>query len=133
MEPADASAAEAALREAREEVGLDADAAGVEVIGDLESFVIPVSSFRVHPVLAVAARRPEVVPDPREVAAVLEVPLRTFLPDAPIEQVQSDREGRRFRYGAYPFRHYRIWGATARILGQLGAIVEPGMGAPARR
>src|SRR5436190_8732126 len=41
-ESTDADAAATALREAHEEVGLDADAAGVRVVGLLEPFWIPV-------------------------------------------------------------------------------------------
>src|SRR6187431_3330197 len=58
-EPEDVDMAATALREAAEEVALDPVAAGVEVIGRLERFWIPVSDFEVHPVIALAARRPE--------------------------------------------------------------------------
>ena len=54
----DADIAATALREAAEEVGLDAEAAGVRVVGLLERFWIPVSDFDVTPVVAVADRRP---------------------------------------------------------------------------
>ena len=55
FEAGDADAAAAALREAAEEVGLDAEAAGVRVVGELETFWIPISDYRVTPVLAIAA------------------------------------------------------------------------------
>ena len=57
-EPDDIDIAATALREAAEEVGLDAVAADVRVIRLLDRFVIPVSEFDVTPVLAVASRRP---------------------------------------------------------------------------
>ena len=52
-EDGDADPAATALREAREEVGLDADAAGVRVVGTLGEVFIPVSDFRIT-----ADRRP---------------------------------------------------------------------------
>ena len=119
------SAAAAALREAVEEVGLDPVAAGVRVIGELEPFWIPISDYRVTPVLAIADRRPVLTAAPDEVAEVLTARLAAFLPDAPIELVETEIRGFKLRFGAYPVGGLRVWGATARILGQLGAIVGP--------
>lgn len=124
LEPADAGdVVAAALREAREEVGLDAEAAGVHVVGALEAFWIPVSDFHVTPVLAIAARRPAYRAQPTEVARILEAPLAAFTPGARIEVVERDVRGWRLRYGAYPVEDLLVWGATARVLGQLGALV----------
>src|SRR4051794_13865601 len=55
-----------ALREAAEEIGLDAAAAGVRVIGRLGEVFIPVSDFQITPIVAVAARVPILRPDPAE-------------------------------------------------------------------
>jgi 8-oxo-dGTP pyrophosphatase MutT (NUDIX family) len=122
-EPGDASMAATALREAAEEVALDARAAGVEVIAELETFWIPVSDFRVTPVVAVARNRPLLSPSPDEVARILEAPLAAFLPGAPIEIVEREIRGWQIRYGAYAIDGLLVWGATARVLGQLGAIL----------
>ena len=112
-----------ALREAAEEVGLDADAAGVATLGVLETVDVRVSGFMMVPVLAVAEREPQLTADVREVARLLTVPVRHFLPDAPVEIVEEDRDGWRLRYGAYPVAGHRVWGATGRALGQLGAVL----------
>lgn len=111
----------AALREAREEVGLSVDEAGVSVVGTLAPIDVRVSGFRVHPVVATAAHEPALVPDRREVAAIIGADIDAFLPGAPIETVIEERDGVRLRYGAYPVGRYRVWGATARIMGGLGA------------
>ena len=66
---------------------------------------------------------PVLTPDPREVAAILRVPVRHFLPGAPIEIVEAERDGWRLRYGAFPVGEHHVWGATARVLGQLGAVL----------
>lgn len=112
-----------AIREASEEVGLDPVAAGVAVIGELETFWIPVSGYRVRPVLAVAARRPALTPSPDEVASIVRAPLAAFLPDAAIEIVETTVRDFPLRFGAYPVGGHLVWGATARILGQLGALL----------
>jgi len=104
-------------------VGLDADAAGVRIVGVLEQFWIPVSDFRVTPVLAIAERRPVLAASPSEVARIVEAPLAAFLPDAEIEVVERTIRNWPLRYGAYPVDGLRVWGATARVLGQLGAIL----------
>jgi 8-oxo-dGTP pyrophosphatase MutT (NUDIX family) len=122
-EPGDADPAATALREAAEEVALDPVAAGVRVVGSLEPFWIPVSDYQVTPVVAIAEHRPMLAASPHEVARIVEAPLRCFLPGAPIETVERTVRGWRLRYGAYRVDDLGVWGATARILGQLGAIV----------
>ncbi len=123
VEPGDADIVATALREAAEEVGLDAGAAGVRVVGTLEPFWIPVSDYHVTPVVALAERRPAYVAQPTEVARILEAPLTAFLPGAPIVMVERELRGWRLRYGAYPIEDLLVWGATARVLGQLGALL----------
>jgi 8-oxo-dGTP pyrophosphatase MutT (NUDIX family) len=125
VEEGDADAAAAALREAAEEVGLDPVAAEVRVVGELETFWIPVSDYRVTPVLAIARRRPELVASPDEVEEILRAPLAAFIAGTPIELVETEIRGFPLRFGAYPANGVRVWGATARILGQLGAVVGP--------
>jgi 8-oxo-dGTP pyrophosphatase MutT (NUDIX family) len=123
VEPGDESAGATALREAREEVGLDIIAAGVSVVGELETFWIPVSGYRVTPVVAIARRRPTLVAAPEEVEAIATAPVAAFLPGAPIELVEATVRDFPIRFGAYPVAGLRVWGATARILGQLGAVL----------
>ena len=127
-EPGDADVTATALREAAEEVGLDAVAAGVEILGTLEPVWIPVSGFRLTPVLAFARRRPIFTAAPAEVERIVEAPLAAFLPGAEIRRVEAQVGERLLRYGAYPIEDLLVWGATARVLGQLGAIL--GMDSP---
>ena len=122
-EPGDADIVATALREAAEEIALDADAAGVRVIGLLERFWIPVSDFEVHPVVAVAAARPSLTASPAEVARILEPRMEGFLPDAPIVMVERTIRDWPLRYGAYEVDGLSVWGATARVLSQLGAVL----------
>jgi 8-oxo-dGTP pyrophosphatase MutT (NUDIX family) len=123
VDPGDDFPVGTALREAAEEIGLDAAAAGVEVLGLLGAVDVRVSGFLLMPVVAVAAREPQLRADEHEVARILRVPVLHFLPEAPIEIVEAERDGWRLRYGAFPVGEHRIWGATARVLGQLGAVL----------
>jgi 8-oxo-dGTP pyrophosphatase MutT (NUDIX family) len=122
-EPDDSFPIGTALREAQEEIGLDAAAAGVRTLGTLAAIDVLVSGFVMVPVLAVTGMEPRLHPDPREVVELLRVPVRTFLPGAPIEPVEEMRDGWRLRYGAYRVGPHRVWGATARVMGQLGAVL----------
>jgi hypothetical protein len=122
-EPDDPDAVATALREASEEVGLDPDAAGVRIVGTLDRFWIPVSDFAVTPVVALAPRRPDLVAAPVEVVRILEPPLARFLPDAPVTMVERTIRGWALRYGHYEVDGLSVWGATARVLSQLGAVI----------
>ena len=124
-EPDDADLVATALREAAEEVALDAVAAGVRVVGLLERFWIPVSDYDVTPVVAVAARRPILVAAPDEVARIVEPSIDRFLPGAPMAMHQRTIGDWPLRFGAYEIDGLSVWGATARILSQLGAILDP--------
>ncbi len=93
----------------------------MRVLGTLPAQWIPVSNFAVTPVIAIAARRPVLRPQPTEVAAILEPPIGTFLPGAGLVEVERDIRGVRVRYSAYPVGGLAVWGMTARVLGGLGA------------
>jgi 8-oxo-dGTP pyrophosphatase MutT (NUDIX family) len=128
VEPGDRDMEATALREAAEEVGLDPAGSGLAIVGRLDEVWIPVSLFALVPILAVATFRPNLVPSPVEVARILEAPLTAFLPGAPIRIVERTIRDWPLRYAAYPIRaddgtELLVWGATARILGQLGALV----------
>jgi 8-oxo-dGTP pyrophosphatase MutT (NUDIX family) len=115
-----------ALREAAEEVGLDAVAAGVRVLGMLPVQWIPVSNFTVTPVIAVAERRPLMTPQLSEVASILEAPVRAFLPGVELLHVEREIRGWQIRYAAYPIDGLAVWGMTARVRGGLGAwLADP--------
>jgi 8-oxo-dGTP pyrophosphatase MutT (NUDIX family)/GNAT superfamily N-acetyltransferase len=139
-EPGDTDPAVTAVREALEEVDLDPGACGLRVAGTLERFTIPVSGFHVTPVVATAQRRPICRANPDEVERILEAPVEAFLPDAPVELEERVIRERLIRFGVYPVGGERVWGATARMLGQLGAVLatepapaEGGIERPAER
>jgi 8-oxo-dGTP pyrophosphatase MutT (NUDIX family) len=129
-EPDDADAAATALREAAEEVGLDPVAAEVRIVGRLAEVFIPVSDFRITPIVAIADRRPDLLAAELEVARILTPPIEAFLPEAELEIVERTIGEWPLRYGGYRIDGLHVWGATARILGQLGAVIAGHDGPP---
>ncbi len=113
VDAGDADETAAALREAHEEIGLDA--ANVRVLGKLP-FHQTVTSFRVTPVVGLVRAPFAPVPEAGEVQEVFSVPL-SILAD-PENYVIEGRfwGGVRRKYYTIPYGPYYIWGATARIL-----------------
>lgn len=122
-EPEDVDLVATALREAAEEVGLQAADAGVRVVGSLERFWIPVSDFAVTPIVALAERAPVLVGQASEVADILEPGLDPFLPEASIAMIDRTVGEWPLRYGHYEIQGRSVWGLTARVLSQLGAVL----------
>lgn len=115
IDPGDAGPAAAALREAREEVGLQASQ--VEPLGWLDPLAT-ITGYRVLPLVAVIAPDFAPVADPREVASVFEVPLAHLLTPANLRRVPIEYRGST-RYVLEYLPHEggaRIWGATASML-----------------
>ena len=113
IDPGDADAAAAALREATEEVGLVP--AQAEVIGTLPAHET-VTGFSVTPVVARIAPPFHPVAEEGEVAEVFTVPLAHVLDPARYRVEGRRWRGQARRYFAVPYGPYYIWGATARIL-----------------
>lgn len=116
-DPEDLDAAATALREAHEEVGLDASR--VEVLGSLPIYVTG-SAFIVTPVVALVQPGFVLQPNPDEVADVFEVPLDFLLNPAHHERHALEWQGLRREWFAMPYqdgaRQRYIWGATAAML-----------------
>jgi 8-oxo-dGTP pyrophosphatase MutT (NUDIX family) len=112
----------AALREAREEVGLEP--ASVDVLGTLPALWLPPSGFVVHPVIAWwRAPHPVAVVDVAEVAAVARVPLdRLVDPDVRVTvRHPSGWVGPAFDVAA-DSGDLLVWGFTAGLLDKLLAL-----------
>ena len=113
---------ETALREAHEELGINP--AGLDVLGELSPLYIPHSGFYVHPVVAYAADRPAFVPNPEEVAEVIEAPVSLLLaPDTCCEEVWRLR-GAPARVPFYAIGPHKVWGATAMMLSELMTLLK---------
>jgi 8-oxo-dGTP pyrophosphatase MutT (NUDIX family) len=106
----------AALREAHEEIALDTNL--VRVIGALTPIDIPVSGFRLHPIVALADARPALSPADGEVASILDVPVDTLASPGCVAQTMREREGRPIEVPAFCVAGQEIWGATAMVLAE---------------
>ena len=119
-DPTDADAVATALREAHEEVGLDARF--VEVIGSLPEYITG-SSFIITPVVALVDPAYELRANPFEVAAAFEVPLAFLMDPAQHRRHAFEWEGFRREWYSMPWQdgaHERfVWGATAAMLRNL--------------
>jgi 8-oxo-dGTP pyrophosphatase MutT (NUDIX family) len=122
------TAAEAALREAHEELGLDAST--VRLLGPLSSFWVVVSGFVVFPFVGVTDRRPDFRPSTGEVAEVLEAPIADLLDADRRGWGDWTREGVLVRFPYVELAGHKVWGATAMMLSEFGALFDPAFAPP---
>lgn len=121
LEECDADEAACALRETREEIGLEDR--HVRVLGRLDTYVTR-TGFEVAPVVGLVRPPFELAPDPFEVAEVFEVPLSFFLdPASRLRHSRTVQGTERFFY-AFPYGERYIWGATAGMLVNLCDVLN---------
>jgi len=112
-EPQDATPRATALRECREEVGIEP--AQVEVLATLPDYFTS-TGFRVTPVLGLVTPPLNLRLDDFEVAEVFEPPLPFLLDPANFRREKVFYRGAPREYWAVPWEGYFIWGATAGML-----------------
>ncbi|MEP6739101.1 MAG: CoA pyrophosphatase [Caldimonas sp.] len=121
----DADAVATALREAREEIGLEASE--VEVLGSLPTYTTG-TGFIVTPVVGLVRLGFTMRPDPFEVAEVFEAPLAWLMDPANHQRHAVEIDGVQREFLSIPWqgvdangqpRRYFIWGATAAMLRNL--------------
>jgi 8-oxo-dGTP pyrophosphatase MutT (NUDIX family) len=116
IDPNDESPVAAALREAKEEVGLSPML--VEPIGYLDLH-LTFSGFRILPTVARVKPDFTLTLNPREVTEAFEVPLDFLMEPANHQRKTRDWKGITREYYAMPFGERYIWGITAGILRNL--------------
>ena len=112
---------QAALREAHEEVALPLE--DVHVLGALTPLDIPVSGFRLHPIVAMRASRPLLTASDSEVARILEVSVDDLLDAGHFVTTQRQRDGVSLTVPAFRIANVEIWGATAMVLAEFLALL----------
>lgn len=119
VDPEDDGAAAAALRETREEIGVDPG--HVRIVGQLDQ-VVAGDNFLVTPFVGVIPYPYEFRPDPRETAAVFSVPVAALLRQGALT-LDSRLSRRSEPIYHFQYQEWDIWGATARMVKQLMELV----------
>jgi 8-oxo-dGTP pyrophosphatase MutT (NUDIX family) len=122
-EESDTNLRETALREAKEEIGIDPGK--IITLGVLTELYIPPSNYLVLPFLGYASERPVFVPDPKEVAGIIEIKLKDLLNEGNIKYKDIHIKTGLSVYGpCFEIDNHTIWGATAMILNELKEILK---------
>lgn len=123
MELSDPDILFTALREAEEEIGINASK--VEVLGRLTDLYIPASNFLVSPVVGFVPEKPSFVPEQREVARIIvtEV-ISLFHPEVRKQTRLAVGGGMYLDTPYFAVEEEVVWGATAMILSELIQVLD---------
>jgi 8-oxo-dGTP pyrophosphatase MutT (NUDIX family) len=112
---------QAALREAHEEIGVVA--ADVRILGALTPVDIPVSGFRLHPIVGVSQHRPAFIAADAEVARILDVPVDELMAPGTVVSTSRNRDGHPIIAPAFRIDGEEVWGATAMVLAEFLVVL----------
>jgi 8-oxo-dGTP pyrophosphatase MutT (NUDIX family) len=122
FEKEDLSLTETALRESQEEIGIPREA--VEVLGTLTPLVIPVSHYKLLPVVGWMPQKPHFITDPKEVVFLIEAEIRHLLQAGIVEKESLVLGNQIIEVPYYNVHGNHIWGATAMILSEFLEIIR---------
>lgn len=123
MEEGDPDVVFTALREAEEEIGIDAGK--VEEIGSLTELYIPVSNFLVTPIVGFLDHKPTFIPEQREVDKILPFALNQLIQPEIVKHTSISMGGGKYLETPYfDIAGEVVWGATAMILSELIHVVK---------
>jgi 8-oxo-dGTP pyrophosphatase MutT (NUDIX family) len=124
FEESDADLEATALREIREEIGIDDRQ--IRILGNLSRLHIPVSRIEVLPVVGFFPEEPDFLPDPSEVAYLIETPLADLLDPLNAREKFRTLMCKLVRVPYFQIGKEHVWGATAMILSEFLEIVRTG-------
>ena len=119
----DSTLTETALREAEEEVGINAGV--VTVAGALTKLYIPPSNFLVTPVVGFCESKPLFIPQQTEVDEIVEVDLATLTNEKLInEKVIHLQQNISLHVKYYDLYGKTVWGATAMMIAEMNELLK---------
>ena len=122
LEQSDPDMLACALRETWEEMGVRPE--DVDVLGRLDA-VLTRTNFLVWPAVGTISHPYDFTVDAREVAEVIEIPLRRLLDgEAVRHEARLEESGALIKRVAYAHHQHLVFGATAWILAQLVDVVQ---------
>ncbi len=123
IETFDASPLDTALRETQEEIGVARET--VTIVCPFSEVYIPPSNFCVWPFLGYCTETPDFIPDPREVAAMVEFPVGDFLDERNvIVEKMATSYSESIDVPAFKVGPHKVWGATAMMLSELKEVLK---------
>ena len=122
VEKEDISPEMTALREAREEIGINPST--VEILGNLSDFYVEVSKFSIQPILGWTDQKPDFSVNLEEVEELILFPISDFVAKETISETEIQTVTGSINVKYYPFQDEIIWGATAMILAELIEILR---------
>lgn len=122
VEPEDRDLLHTALREAWEEVGIQAEK--VQRPTELTRLYIPPSRYEVVPFLGLSDRRPDFILQTSEVDELIELPLEELLEPKVCGEVSVHTTRGLLNVPAYQWRDEIIWGATAMIVAEISDLLN---------
>jgi 8-oxo-dGTP pyrophosphatase MutT (NUDIX family) len=124
FEPSDLSEAYTAIREAKEEIGVDD--AKIQILGSLSKLYIPPSNFLVSPFVGFIDEVPAFKPDTREVASIIEANIPSLLNAFTEIKYHSIPTSQDMMISAPCIEvcGHRVWGATAMISSEFVELVK---------
>lgn len=117
----DENLVETALRETKEEIGMNPEE--VTIIGQLTELFIPPSNYIVQPFVGYTLSCPVFHPQMAEVEKIIEIPVGHLLDEKNVVQKEISAGGFQFTAPAFDINGATIWGATAMILDEFKEIV----------
>ncbi len=119
----DESFAQTALRETHEEIGIHPNK--IKILKPFTELYIPPSNFMVYPFLGISHEELVFIPQPSEVAHIIELPLSVFLDDALVVKTNlSTSYADNITIPAFKIEEHIVWGATAMIMSELKEVVN---------
>ena len=116
------SSQRAAIRETYEELGIKPQ--GINIIGPLTPFYIPISGFNVFPFVGWIAECPKLEIQSKEVSKVFTPSVSSLMSPQNKKIKRSTMLGQKIEIPFFDLKNEMVWGATSMILSEFKSILE---------